>query len=109
MKATACLIVVDQVVREQTAFDPGKWTDLQMLVCFGGRERNVDQSRQKPSRPSSALGRNSNLSLGSGGIQPAESSVRAGSGRSNDEAEAGFATRRAELRPKLPRAKSKTG
>ena len=41
-------------------------------------------------------------------VEAARSSVRAGRGRSNDEVEAGFATRRAELRRKLPGAKSKT-
>jgi predicted transcriptional regulator len=41
-------------------------------------------------------------------VEAARSSVRAGRGRSNDEVEAGFATRRAELRRKLPGAKSKS-
>jgi C-methyltransferase len=45
MKPTACLIVVEQVVREETAFDLGKWTDLQMLVCVGGRERTEAEYR----------------------------------------------------------------
>ena len=41
-------------------------------------------------------------------VEAARSSVRAGRGRSNDEVEAGFATRRTELRRKLPGPKSKT-
>jgi len=39
MKPTARLIVIESVIPEGPAFNLGKWTDLQMLVCVGGRER----------------------------------------------------------------------
>ena len=39
MKPTARLIVVEPVIPEGAAFHFGKWSDLQMLVCVGGRER----------------------------------------------------------------------
>ncbi|HEY4039639.1 MAG TPA: antitoxin of toxin-antitoxin stability system [Burkholderiaceae bacterium] len=41
-------------------------------------------------------------------VETARSSVRAGRGQSNDKVEAEFASRRAELRRKLPGPKSKT-
>ncbi|HEY2534921.1 MAG TPA: methyltransferase [Xanthobacteraceae bacterium] len=39
MKPTARLIVVESVLPDGPAFSLGKWIDLQMLVCVGGRER----------------------------------------------------------------------
>jgi len=45
MKPTARLIVVEYVIPEGPAFHFGKWTDLQMLVCVGGRERTEAEYR----------------------------------------------------------------
>jgi len=45
MKPTARLIVVEPVIPEGAAFHFGKWTDLQMLVCIGGRERTETEYR----------------------------------------------------------------
>ena len=45
MKATARLILVEHVIPEGAAFDLGKWIDLQMLVCLGGRERTETEYR----------------------------------------------------------------
>jgi hypothetical protein len=45
MKPTARLIVVESVISEGPAFNFGKWTDLQMLVCIGGRERTETEYR----------------------------------------------------------------
>jgi C-methyltransferase len=42
---TARLIVVEFVIREGPAFNFGKWSDLQMLVCVGGRERTETEYR----------------------------------------------------------------
>ena len=42
---TARLIVVESVIREGPAFNFGKWSDLQMLVCVGGRERTETEYR----------------------------------------------------------------
>ncbi len=39
MRPTARLIVVEPVIPEGVEFHFGKWTNLQMLVCVGGRER----------------------------------------------------------------------
>jgi len=45
MKPTARLIVVENVIPEGASFHFGKWTDLQMLVCIGGRERTEMEYR----------------------------------------------------------------
>jgi hypothetical protein len=45
MKPTARLIVVESVIPEGPAFNFGKWSDLQMLVCVGGRERTETEYR----------------------------------------------------------------
>ena len=45
MKPTARLIVVEPIIPEGAAFHFGKWTDLQMLVCVGGRERTETEYR----------------------------------------------------------------
>jgi hypothetical protein len=45
MKPTARLIVVEAVIPEGPVFHFGKWTDLQMLVCVGGRERTETEYR----------------------------------------------------------------
>jgi O-methyltransferase domain/Dimerisation domain len=45
MKPAARLIVVESVIPEGPAFNFGKWTDLQMLVCIGGRERTETEYR----------------------------------------------------------------
>ena len=45
MKPTAHLILVEHVVPEGAAFNFGKWTDLQMLVCVEGRERTETEYR----------------------------------------------------------------
>ncbi len=45
MKPTARLIVIEAVIPEGPAFNFGKWTDLQMLVCVGGRERTETEYR----------------------------------------------------------------
>ena len=45
MKPTARLILIEHVVPEGAAFDVGKWTDLQMLVCARGRERTETEYR----------------------------------------------------------------
>jgi O-methyltransferase domain len=45
MKPTARLILVELVIPEGAAFHFGKWTDLQMLVCIGGRERTETEYR----------------------------------------------------------------
>jgi O-methyltransferase domain/Dimerisation domain len=45
MKPTARLIVIESVIPEGPAFNLGKWTDLQMLVCVGGRERTESEYR----------------------------------------------------------------
>ena len=42
---TARLIVVESVIPEGPAFNFGKWSDLQMLVCVGGRERTETEYR----------------------------------------------------------------
>ena len=44
-KPTARLIVVESVIPEGPAFNFGKWSDLQMLVCVGGRERTETEYR----------------------------------------------------------------
>ncbi len=49
MKPTARLIVVESVIPEGPAFNLGKWTDLQMLVCVGGRAR-TESARDSTSR-----------------------------------------------------------
>ena len=43
MKPTARLILIEHVISEGAAFDYGKWTDLQMLIAVGGRERTKDE------------------------------------------------------------------
>jgi len=43
---TARLIVVESVIPEGPAFNFGKWSDLQMLVCVGGRERTETEYRE---------------------------------------------------------------
>jgi hypothetical protein len=45
MKPTARLILIESVIPDGPAFDFGKWTDLQMLVCVGGRERTKAEYR----------------------------------------------------------------
>ncbi|HWZ59276.1 MAG TPA: methyltransferase [Gemmatimonadaceae bacterium] len=45
MKPTARLILIESVIPDGPAFDFGKWTDLQMLVCVGGRERTKMEYR----------------------------------------------------------------
>ena len=45
MKPTARLIVIESVIPEGPAFNFGKWSDLQMLVCVGGRERTETEYR----------------------------------------------------------------
>jgi hypothetical protein len=45
MKPTARLILVEHVILEGATFDLGKWMDLQMLVCVGGRERTETEYR----------------------------------------------------------------
>jgi O-methyltransferase domain/Dimerisation domain len=45
MKPTVRLIVVESVIPEGPAFNFGKWTDLQMLVCIGERERTETEYR----------------------------------------------------------------
>jgi O-methyltransferase domain len=45
MKPTARLIVIESVIPKGPAFNLGKWTDLQMLVCVGGRERTESEYR----------------------------------------------------------------
>jgi hypothetical protein len=45
MKPTARRIVIEPVIPEGAAFHFGKWTDLQMLVCVGGRERTETEYR----------------------------------------------------------------
>jgi hypothetical protein len=45
MKSGTRLIVIESVVPEGPAFHFGKWTDLQMLVCVGGRERTEKEYR----------------------------------------------------------------
>jgi len=45
MKPTARLIVIESVIPNGPAFHFGKWTDLQMLVCIGGRERTEPEYR----------------------------------------------------------------
>src|SRR4029077_14453516 len=42
---TARLIVVESVIPEGPASNFGKWSDLQMLVCVGGRERTETEYR----------------------------------------------------------------
>jgi hypothetical protein len=42
---SARLIVVESVIPEGPAFNFGKWSDLQMLVCVGGRERTETEYR----------------------------------------------------------------
>jgi len=39
------LIVIESVIPEGQTFNFGKWTDLQMLVCAGGRERTEAEYR----------------------------------------------------------------
>ena len=45
MSANARLIVVEPLIPDGPAFHFGKWTDLQMLVCLGGRERTEPEYR----------------------------------------------------------------
>ena len=45
IKPTGRLIVIESVIPEGPAFNLGKWTDLQMLVCVGGRERTESEFR----------------------------------------------------------------
>ena len=45
MKPTARLIVVESMIPEEPTFNFGNWTDLQMLVCVGGRERTETEYR----------------------------------------------------------------
>jgi hypothetical protein len=42
--STARLIVAKFVIPELASFDYGKWADLQMLICVGGRERTETKS-----------------------------------------------------------------
>ena len=42
---TARMIVVENVIPEGASFHSGKWIDLQMLVCVGGRERTETEYR----------------------------------------------------------------
>ncbi|GLF95477.1 methyltransferase [Streptomyces yaizuensis] len=43
MPAGARLILVDKVIPDVAGFHPGKFSDLQMLVVLGGRERTLDE------------------------------------------------------------------
>ena len=45
MKPTARLIIAEHVIPAGAAFDFGKWTDLQMLIAVGGRERTEAEFR----------------------------------------------------------------
>ncbi|MBT2383942.1 methyltransferase [Streptomyces sp. ISL-11] len=45
MTPDARLVVIDQVIPEGGGFHPGKFSDLQMLVVLGGRERTVEEFR----------------------------------------------------------------
>jgi hypothetical protein len=45
MKPAARLIVIESVIPEGGAFSLGKWSDLQMLVVAGGRERTEGEYR----------------------------------------------------------------
>lgn len=45
MKPAARLIVIESIIPESATFSLGKWTDLQMLVCLGGRERTETEYR----------------------------------------------------------------
>ena len=45
MKPTARLIFIESVIPTGPEFNFGKWTDLQMLVCVGGRERTETEYR----------------------------------------------------------------
>jgi hypothetical protein len=45
MKPTARLILGEFIVSGTADFDFSKWTDLQMLVLFGGRERTESEHR----------------------------------------------------------------
>lgn len=45
IKPTGRLVVVESVIPEAPAFSMGKWIDLQMLVCVGGRERTETEYR----------------------------------------------------------------
>lgn len=40
------LLVVDQVIPAGDGFHPGKFSDLQMLVVLGGRERTIEEFRE---------------------------------------------------------------
>jgi hypothetical protein len=45
MKPAARLIVIEYIIPKEPTFSVGKWTDLQMLVCVGGRERTQAEYR----------------------------------------------------------------
>jgi hypothetical protein len=45
MGPNARLFVIEPVIPDGPAFHFGKWTDLQMLVCVGGRERTETEYR----------------------------------------------------------------
>jgi hypothetical protein len=45
LKPTARVIVVENVIPEGVSLHSGKWIDLQMLVCVGGRERTETEYR----------------------------------------------------------------
>jgi hypothetical protein len=45
MKSNARLFVAEPLIPDGPAFHLGKWTDLQMLVCLGGRERTETEYR----------------------------------------------------------------
>jgi hypothetical protein len=45
MKSTAQLIVIESLIPDGPVFHFGKWSDLQMLVCVGGRERSLTEYR----------------------------------------------------------------
>jgi len=47
LKPTARLILVEFVVPEGAEFDFSKWSDLQMLVLVGGRERTETEYRSR--------------------------------------------------------------
>jgi hypothetical protein len=43
MAAAARLVCVERVIEPGNGPDPGKYTDLQMLLMFGGQERTAEE------------------------------------------------------------------
>ena len=46
MKPSARLILSESVISDTPDFDMGKWMDVNMLVCVGGRERTATEYRE---------------------------------------------------------------